>query len=383
MPNSPLSTPLQIHQSTDFGEFGAAIGVAAEIAEIGVRGEVDMATAPTLSAMLSALIDSGHTSIVVDLAAVRFMDAAGLGVLAEVAARLDRAGGVLLLRSVPVRVQLILDVVGMGKSLHTEVPPEGLRLGPEEVRGGEAFREGASDTSDLPATIASLAAPVESDTIDAALRLVVALASSAVSGADGVSVSLERHGRMMTAAASDDTVYQMDQSQYTTGQGPCLAAAAEGHWFHVEALANEKRWPDFVPQAIEEGIASILSSPLMTADRPIGALNIYSKVEGAFGPDEQKLAAVFAAHVSSLLVEARTDVSDDQARARIQHAMLLRTVIAHAEGILMERKGLPAEGASALLHRMSRAAENTVLEQAVDILRSSTSAGALPRLDHG
>jgi len=106
------------------------------------------------------------------------------------------------------------------------------------------------------------------------LEVVTALAQATVGGADGASVSLARHGRIGTVAATDETVAQMDRDQYATGQGPCLAAAGEGHLFHVESVDEEWRWPDFVPRARTGGIGSILSTPLRaTADQSVGALS--------------------------------------------------------------------------------------------------------------
>jgi hypothetical protein len=66
-------------------------------------------------------------------------------------------------------------------------------------------------------------------------------------------VTLSRHGQMTTVASSDETIAQTDRDQYATGQGPCLAAAAEGRGFHVESLAAETRWPEFIPRAIQGG----------------------------------------------------------------------------------------------------------------------------------
>ena len=104
--------------------------------------------------------------------------------------------------------------------------------------------------------------------IDAALRLVTALADATVENADGVSVTLERHGQLMTVAASNDKVLTMDRHQYETGEGPCLAAKAEGRWYYIELLDHETTRQTFVPLALGQGIHSILSSPLMTNDRP-------------------------------------------------------------------------------------------------------------------
>ena len=58
-----------------------------------------------------------------------------------------------------------------------------------------------------------------------ALRLAVERAT--VGGADGVSVSLRRHG-LAPVAASDQTISDMDANQYATGEGgPCVDASVD------------------------------------------------------------------------------------------------------------------------------------------------------------
>lgn len=252
--------------------------------------------------------------------------------------------------------------------------PEDEALGPEQRSGDHSHAVNRNEAADLPADLARTASmPASHDVIDAALRLVTALASATVEGADGVSVSLERHGQLTTVAASDDTVVLMDDHQYQTGQGPCLAAAAEGHWFHIESLAEEDRWPAFVPRAMEEGIASILSTPLKTGDRPLGALNIYSNTERAFGPSQQELAALFATQASGILTDAGADVTDEAAAERIHEALLARETIARAQGVLMARHNITAERATITLHRAARTAEVPVLQRATEILTSTQS----------
>ena len=122
---------------------------------------------------------------------------------------------------------------------HSELPGE-----------GPAITDlGSATQPDLARDLLKVATiPANIDVLDAALRLVVALARVTVGGADGVSVSLRRHGVLTTVAASDETVTGMDRDQYATGEGPCVAAATEGHWFHVESLEDERRWPAFIPE---------------------------------------------------------------------------------------------------------------------------------------
>jgi hypothetical protein len=72
------------------------------------------------------------------------------------------------------------------------------------------------------------ALPADPDVVDGALRLIVELARISIRGADGVSVSLKRHGVLSTVAASDQTILAMDADQYSTGQGPCVDASVKG-----------------------------------------------------------------------------------------------------------------------------------------------------------
>jgi GAF domain-containing protein len=204
--------------------------------------------------------------------------------------------------------------------------------------------------------------------VDRALQLVTVLASAAIDGADGVSVSLERHDRISTVAWSNDTVLEMDRHQYQTGEGPCLDAATTGDWFHIESLAAEDRWPAFVPRAREEGIASILSTPLTTPARSVGALNIYSNSEGAFGKAELDLAGLFAAQASGIV---NANLTDQHAGARLAEALVDREVIAQAQGVLMGRHRMSADDAAAELFSAARDAELTVSRHAANVIAST------------
>jgi hypothetical protein len=52
------------------------------------------------------------------------------------------------------------------------------------------------------------------------------------------------------------------------------------------------------PQAQKLGINAILSSPLLTEECPVGALNIYSRTRAACSEKEQRLAALYATEAS-------------------------------------------------------------------------------------
>ena len=319
-----------------------------------VRGEVDTFSAPELLALLHAIVGSGHKSVVMDLTSVSFLDAAGLGVIAQGASRLRARRGTLTLRSPSPMVRRLLRITRLNEVVRIDVgvTPTS-RLGPEQHTGVQEPPANMG-TYVAPGRVRRFAAmPADDDVVDGALRLVVALAGATVAAADGVSVSLRRHGQLATVASSDQTIAAMDANQYATGEGPCVDASVAGRRFHTEALDGEARWPEFVPRAQALGINAILSTPLFATDGPVGALNMYSRTAGAFSPEEQQLAAVFGTEASQILTTAGVDVPDEELAKRFHDALRGREIIAQAQGVIMERDGVSEDGAYTALRTFS------------------------------
>jgi anti-anti-sigma factor len=95
------------------GELGVAVSFTGGRAVLAVRGELDLCTLPALRSVLDALIDGGHRDVVLDLAALEFMDAGGLGVIVGALGRLRASGGALSLRSASAMVCRILAITGL------------------------------------------------------------------------------------------------------------------------------------------------------------------------------------------------------------------------------------------------------------------------------
>lgn len=323
--------------------------------EVAVAGDLDIVTAPLLAAAMDTVIEEGYVHVVLDLSTLVLLGAAGISALVDTSTRLAAAGGVLSLESPNRRVQQVLDIAGVSLPTVLARPP------------AAADVELAGDLVQMRAVLDHNAA------VDAALSTLTGVVGRAVPGADGASVSLQRYGRITTVAASDDTVVRMDRHQYDTAEGPCLLAAAEGSRVVVPSLADEQRWPDFIPRARSEGIASILSTPVIGADRPTGALNIYSAHERAFGAEEEEIAQGFADLAAAFLQDHPT-VPDDAVGHRISSALSSRDVISRAQGVLMHRDHYDAAQAAAAMYRGARSTTLTVLALASQILASTAAA---------
>jgi len=367
-------------RNAPFPGFEIVPGFTTEQAVLDVRGKIGAAAAPVLGAFFDSLIASGYSSAVLDLTELDAIEGTGLAVVVGAAHRLAGLGGRLTVRSTLPVARRIMEITESPTLLRLEpARTERPHLGPEP----SAAAPGASVTAppfDLVHELARISAvPADDGVVDGALRMVVTLAKATVGGADGVSISLRRHGHLETVVASDQTITDMDADQYATGEGPCVDASVEGHWFHAETLDHETRWPAFTPRAKKLGINAILSTPLLSMDRPVGALNIYSRSRAAFAPHDQELASVFATEASAILTTAAVGISKDQAAARISAALHMRQVIAQAQGVVMEREGLTEGEAYSVLRNFSQRSNRPLLERAEDVVASATQSRTGPR----
>jgi anti-anti-sigma factor len=341
-------------------------------ATVVLSGSVENAAAFALSATLDAAIDRHPTSMVLDLAKLDFMGAAGLIAVTNAENRLASVGVALKVQSPSALVNRLLGIMEEAETTRLErSSPEHGHLGPEQMTDGHTSTQrfaSSLSTKDLR-RVTSM--PTDPDVVDGALRLIVELSRSSIGAADGVSVSLMRHGVLSTVAASDQTIMAMDSYQYSTGEGPCVDASVQGHWFHAESLDAEVRWPSFTPRARSLGIKAILSSPLTAFGRPVGALNIYSRTAETFEVGDQQEAAAFAEKASVILSDAQAGVSDNDMAIRFQEALRSREVISLAKGIIMEREGIDAIEAFSKLLQLSLAEGVPLLHRAAATVHSA------------
>src|SRR3954465_548157 len=100
-------------------------------------------------------------------------------------------------------------------------------------------------------------------TLEETLQRVTDLTVDAVGGADMAGITMIVEGRQRTAVFTDDLAPEIDQAQYETGDGPCLAAYDPGEVHVIERTLDPGRWPEFRRAAAEHGILSTLSLPLI------------------------------------------------------------------------------------------------------------------------
>ena len=139
-------------------------------------------------------------------------------------------------------------------------------------------------------------------TLPARLEAVVAIVKRTVPNCDSAGVVLLVDGEPTSVAVTDRMTIEVDLVQYETGEGPCLAALEEGHVVRIDILEKDSRFSRFAPGALDQGLHSVLSTPLEVNGRSVGALNMYSVKANAFDDateDAVRPIAGYAAEVIS------------------------------------------------------------------------------------
>jgi len=81
--------------------------------ELFLGGELDVAAVPTFREVLDDQLDLGGRRVVVDLAELEFIDAAGIAELVGAGRRAERIGGAVTIRSPQPAVRRALDITGV------------------------------------------------------------------------------------------------------------------------------------------------------------------------------------------------------------------------------------------------------------------------------
>jgi transcriptional regulator with GAF, ATPase, and Fis domain len=181
-------------------------------------------------------------------------------------------------------------------------------------------------------------------------------------------ITLRRGAQAETVACSDEVAGHVNGLQYRLGEGPCLAALADGRPAYCPDLAADQRWPRFAAEAAASGIRSVLSLPLIAQDQVIGVLNLYARGVAAFGAAETRLAEKFAENAAGALALGQRLVSYAALTDQLRESLGSRAVIDQAVGILMGQERWTQEKAFAALRTASQNRNIKLRTLAVEIV---------------
>lgn len=206
---------------------------------------------------------------------------------------------------------------------------------------------------------------------------ITGIARRALNGADAASITLIRGERAFTAAYDGQLALDADELQYERGFGPCVDAGRTAQVLLVSDMRTEERWPGYTGSAAERGVGSCLAIPLPFQSQIIGALNNYATRPDAFTPDDIALGQDIAGWVAVAVSNADFATGSREELERMRMAMMSRSVIDQAKGVLMERHQVDQDQAFAMLTKASQATNARLRDIASQLVRTGE-----PRVQH-
>jgi GAF domain-containing protein len=210
------------------------------------------------------------------------------------------------------------------------------------VKGASVARGRQPDLSRLLAEIAE--SPSAEGSID---QIVAFTAQTFGTEHAGVTLIRDRGRRFESAGPTSPAVRRADELQDRLREGPCADAAVESRFVVSNDVACDPRWPEWGPRAAGLGLESVLSSELHAGGSRIGALNVYGAQGREFTHEDIELGQLLAQHASVALKFV-------EQIGGLHVALDSRTLIGQAQGMLMERYGIDADRAFAVLKRVSQ-----------------------------
>jgi hypothetical protein len=131
-------------------------------------------------------------------------------------------------------------------------------------------------------------------------------AATRQAGADGAALAvLTRSSRSRELVYATDTIArQLDELQYTIGEGPCFDAYLYDSpqvYPELGNVAQTSRWPTFAADATRLGVHALFALPIPDGRRPVGVLELYRCTPGSLGAAEYASAAACAAAIARRL----------------------------------------------------------------------------------
>ena len=192
------------------------------------------------------------------------------------------------------------------------------------------------------------------ETLETTLSRVAGLACRTLEPCDLASVTMINQGRPSTPVQTEPLAFDLDAAQYRSDRGPCLEAYSVRSVVRGKIPASADRWPEFTEAAHKAGIRSVLSVPLVASDRPLGALNLYSRSEEGYDESDEETATLFSEQAAVACANAEVYWRTYSLTEHLREALESRDVIGQAKGILMVRRGCTPDVAFEALRKVSQ-----------------------------
>jgi GAF domain-containing protein len=205
----------------------------------------------------------------------------------------------------------------------------------------------------------------------AALQRVID-ATRVVFQVDGASLALEHEdGSLPWVVVTDGAAGLLEDTQRDLGEGPGLAAYAEGAAVTVVDLATDRRFERLAAAVTQVGLHGVLAVPVAVAGRPVGALSVYATEPCPWSAIDVAAVGAYAGVVAELLRASIALGARDAEVAELTQALTARVWVEQAKGALVATEGLDPAAANQRLLARAGASQRTAADVAREVVQDA------------
>ena len=204
------------------------------------------------------------------------------------------------------------------------------------------------------------------------LNRLAELAAWQVPACAGAHAAVWRDGEVISAAATHPDLAELADLQLDLGRGPLVAAADEGLPVSCPDTLAETRWPEYAAAALRR---SVRCSVHLVRELPRGALvlSLFGVRPGVLDAQSNPMADTLAAFGGAMLANATAYGQAQRTASQLKDAVVARSVVDQAKGVLMHALGCDADDALRRLRQESQRRHVKVTEVAAEVVAASSS----------
>ena len=169
---------------------------------------------------------------------------------------------------------------------------------------------------------------------------------------------------------SNERMAVLEDLQFTLGEGPCQDAfqgRAAVLVPHLDDLAFA-RWPAFIAQARDSGVAAVFAYPLIAARSKVGVLTLYQDRAGDLSRDQSDDSEALADILALTILGMQSASPPGMLPIELDEAVAHRAEVHQASGMVAIQLRMPVGEAMAALRAYAFAHDQPLAGVAADIV---------------
>jgi hypothetical protein len=174
-----------------------------------------------------------------------------------------------------------------------------------------------------------------------------------------------------TVAATDRTALQLEELQFSLGEGPCVDASRTGRPVLQPDLARtgQTRWPAFSAGAEAAGLVAVFAFPLRVGAIRLGVLDLYRTTVGVLTERELADSLTFADAATTLMLHLQARAAGWDPPEDSLVVLDDRAEVHQATGVVSVQSAVTLHEALLLLRARAYAEQRPIGELAVEVLK--------------